>query len=30
MVYERYLDCDDQIYHSCNVVYPEFFASVSF
>jgi len=26
LVYERYLDCDDQIYHSCNVVYPEFFA----
>jgi hypothetical protein len=29
-VYERYLDCNEQIYDSCNVYYPEIFFAVSF
>jgi hypothetical protein len=30
MVYERYLNCDDTIYSSCEVTYPEIFFAVSF
>ena len=30
VVYERYTNCDDKIYHSCNVYYPEFFVTKSF
>jgi hypothetical protein len=30
VVYERYTDCNDQIYHSCDVYYPEFFVAMSF
>jgi hypothetical protein len=30
VVYERYLNCDESIYHSCNVYYPEVFVAMSF
>lgn len=30
VVYEHYLDCDDDIYHSCSQVYPEAVFGVSF
>ena len=30
VVYERYLDCDEKVFSSCDVVYPEVFVAVSF
>jgi len=29
-VYERYLNCDETAFSSCDVVYPEVFVAVSF